>query len=620
MMIYVDFVLRHRCPALASIEGISRQISNFFAPPPNLLLSEVCKAGTVEMLDWIWSASCTRAESRKPGWTITNFLRFDPHYYQWQFSQCLAESVRRGDPEIVNWLFAHFSGCEATADVVELAADGGHLHILRILWEHRSGICSGSNPGGANKELHTDAAFSRNTCCVKFNDTRSAEHWGEDVIRKSIDNGEFIECLQDDLPLGYLDRQSAIKYALRIGNLCLAEMLLPAGGCILDYGALCPHPEVIKRMIECGYQCWTEARAAAAMVDLAKAGNVKLMKELIQQYSPLQKCHASWTKAWKDAIYSACEYGNLSELLWLLGHPLYSNIDQSHESNVGSWRGLLDAAAERGHVDVMQCLYDQGLVTELSGWTITATIRNGQLGSMIWLVDRNFISGKESFDAAIESAALHGQLNILQFLMTMNVTKGYCKQSDQSNARLDGHYDIFYLAAVGGHLPVLKWLQRSYPARCEEGTIDCTAREGHFEALKWLDATRTEKCRIDTMIMASERGHFAIVKWLYEKHPESRTPEAIVGAITFGHLRIAHWLFKKYPRYVVTTVKPYEKWVNDNIVSGYPFESLLYTSEIYPMVFTKEFVKVLRGKYSPGNTNTPDKSRIMWSWIRDNCR
>jgi hypothetical protein len=44
------------------------------------LLSE---ASTLALLDSIWDASCTRAEDRRPGWSLTNYRRFDPLYYRW---------------------------------------------------------------------------------------------------------------------------------------------------------------------------------------------------------------------------------------------------------------------------------------------------------------------------------------------------------------------------------------------------------------------------------------------------------------------------------------------------------------------------------------------------------
>ncbi|KAG6946532.1 hypothetical protein JG687_00016639, partial [Phytophthora cactorum] len=84
MLTCMNFVLR-RYPALGSFEHSTRTISQFLGPPPSLSLSEVCSFGTIAMLDWIWNASCTQMEDRTQGWSLTNYLRSDPHYYRWVF-------------------------------------------------------------------------------------------------------------------------------------------------------------------------------------------------------------------------------------------------------------------------------------------------------------------------------------------------------------------------------------------------------------------------------------------------------------------------------------------------------------------------------------------------------
>jgi len=124
MFASLDVTLR-RFPALESYEHTTRAISRFLGVPPNLLLSEACEHGSIATLEWIWAASCTTVEGRTPGWSLTNYLRSDPHYYRWQFAKSLYAAAERGDLEIVEWLFAHFSGCEAPVGVVMLLRGEG---------------------------------------------------------------------------------------------------------------------------------------------------------------------------------------------------------------------------------------------------------------------------------------------------------------------------------------------------------------------------------------------------------------------------------------------------------------------------------------------------------------
>ncbi|GMF40119.1 unnamed protein product [Phytophthora lilii] len=395
MITSVDFVLRHCCPPLATIEHENRSISNFLGPPPSLLLSEVCRSGTVEMLDWVWAASCTRVEERVQGWFLPNYLRSDPHYYRWQYVKSLYAAAERGDVEIVEWVFAHFSGCEAPFDVVKAAAREGHLHVLRVLCKHRDTL----NSADADESSFAGHAFCKTPCTVKFKDGYSDEYYGDTVISKSIDNGEFVECLNDGMVLGCWDRRSAIKYALRIGNFELAERLLPAGECILKYGAGCPHPEVIKMMVDAGHERWTEYRATVALIDLAKTGNVELMQLLFQLYSPLREDQESWSKAWREALTAACKCGSLAVLQWLSEHDLgqqeYDGLKTESDTWIHNYQLL--CAASHGHVDVMQYLYGKGLVTDRPEYAIEETIRKGHIEAVKWFVDHGFFNDQRHF-------------------------------------------------------------------------------------------------------------------------------------------------------------------------------------------------------------------------------
>ncbi|KAJ8576723.1 hypothetical protein ON010_g2484 [Phytophthora cinnamomi] len=103
------FVLRYH-PANAAVEQSTHTISNFLGPSPYLSLSDACKYGSIALLEWIWDASCTRPADRAPGWSLSTFLRSDPHYRNWQFAKSLEAAASRGDLPMVEWIFAHFSG------------------------------------------------------------------------------------------------------------------------------------------------------------------------------------------------------------------------------------------------------------------------------------------------------------------------------------------------------------------------------------------------------------------------------------------------------------------------------------------------------------------------------
>ncbi|KAF4037437.1 hypothetical protein GN244_ATG10480 [Phytophthora infestans] len=99
-----------------------------------MTLEEACSTGRVRLLDWIWASSCTSEADRVAQWTLTNYLRSDPRYYRYQFSQSMDTAAGRGELEVVRWLFSHFSGCEAPVGVVGAAVKAGHLSVVQLLW------------------------------------------------------------------------------------------------------------------------------------------------------------------------------------------------------------------------------------------------------------------------------------------------------------------------------------------------------------------------------------------------------------------------------------------------------------------------------------------------------
>jgi hypothetical protein len=388
MLASLDVTLR-RFPALESFEHTTRAISKFLGVPPNLLLSEACEHGSIATLEWIWAASCTTVEARTPEWSLTNYLRSDPHYYRWQFAKSLYAAAERGDLEIVEWLFAHFSGCKAPVEVVNVAAWRGNLRVLRFLWAHRSR--EQKEAAQTPRIVARGDAADASDCTVQFGvkrDDDAVEYWGEMVIAKAVENGQLARCLDDGMNIVWYDRVTAIKEALRRGAFELAERLVPSGTSILHYATDCAQPEVISRLLNEGYLQWDEERAATAFKNLAESGGCDVMQQVFQLHSPLREDHSRWKAGWCEALKAACSGGNLCVLKWLMQHPLGGEVYEEMKQkalDINFPMALFRDAATKGHVDVMEVLYEESM-TNLGTYTIRECIRQGRLDSVKWTI------------------------------------------------------------------------------------------------------------------------------------------------------------------------------------------------------------------------------------------
>jgi hypothetical protein len=628
MFASLDVTLR-RFPALESYEHTTRAISRFLGVPPNLLLSEACEHGSIATLEWIWAASCTTVEGRTPGWSLTNYLRSDPHYYRWQFAKSLYAAAERGDLEIVEWLFAQFSGCEAPVEVVTIAVRRGNLRVLRFLWAHRS---REQKEAPQAERLPRGDAGGASNCTVHFGvkrDDDAVEYWGEMVIAKAVENGQLARCLDEGLNIVWYDRLTAIKEALRLDDWELAERLVPLGASIWHYATDCAQPEVISRLLNEGYLQWDEERAATAFKNLAERGSCDLMQQIFQLHSPLREDHSRWEYAWREGLIAACSGGNLSVLKWLMERPFGREVWDEMKENIletGFPMGLLHDAAKKGHIEVMEYLYEKNMAI-LNPFAKHKIIRETPLDSVKWLVDHDVIGdgNQMTFRWAINYAAQYGRLDILQLFQTLDAPGGYeaaglkrLRTGSEASLWRDDR-DTPYWAADGGHVAVLEWLQANYPAKCGADAMDTAAHGGHLDAVKWLHANRTEGCTSNALYRAAQNGHFEVVKWLYVNRPESRTLEAIVKAIRCEHFRIAYWLHLKLPNY---KLGQHSVDVDKRLVScwfsGKPLEALLFLRAIYPSIFTESFVKQTRDGCTGERRAGSFTATLVLRWLDDN--
>ncbi|KAE8881006.1 hypothetical protein PF005_g14612 [Phytophthora fragariae] len=330
-LLCVDLVLHSRQDA-AALQDVGPTIADFLGPARNLSLHEACNTGSLKLLDWIWRVSCDRSNA---DWSLANYLQSNDHYNQWQFSESLEIAAGRGDLDVVKWLFEHFSGPEVAVEVVEAAAKNGRLSVLKFLLDHDTGRLG------------------------------HAVHWGGRSLVDAVENGhsEVAQWLYRYAPHRYDEAEvtNAIKTALRVGDMKLAEFLLPRGKCILDYAQFCSHPDVIEWKLHCGYFRRDPFSAGVAIKYLVRSGRLDLMQRIAAQHDPPPE-NSDWSTDWWCAMVHACVYGDRGILQWLVEHPAgrwTCNGDDRLFSE------LVFSAAYKGNVNVMQYLYEQGAVDKV---------------------------------------------------------------------------------------------------------------------------------------------------------------------------------------------------------------------------------------------------------------
>ncbi|GMF26408.1 unnamed protein product [Phytophthora fragariaefolia] len=540
----VEVVLRQHPSTPLDVGPI---ISGFLGPPVNLSLAGACRFGSIQLLQWMWDIS--PVEARGSQWRVTNFLRSDVHYARYQFEEAMKVAAGRGDLAVVQWLCERFPDGDVSSEVVETAARAGHLAILTFLLTHDAG----SDPGNKNGRV-----------------SHGVVHWGSLSCEEAIRCGhaDTARWLFKTTKHGMDGRQrgSAIKVALEYGDLGLAEMLLPRGRCILDYARLSPRPELIEWNYECGYLKRDSDAAAVAVRDLASTGRLDLMKRIFEEHSPSADS-VRWRADWEQAITNACSSGGITQLQWLLEHPLGRAACEAMRQ-VGRLYILLYVAAQEGFTEVMQYIYDQGAV-DTFGDALLVAIRNGKMETVKWLVEHFPRSEYMPNYCVLVEASRHGRLEMLQYFQSLYpaTVPGFSfASSDSRQLRKNQPFEVDLVsqtswthrernllasrqgqvrlvAATDGHLRVTKASTRR-SEWCSTDAMDEAAANGQQQVLQWLHENRPEGSTTTAMNEAAANGFMEVVQWLQTNRSEGCTSRALEYAARTGHLNVVQWLYQ----------------------------------------------------------------------------
>ncbi|KAG2772306.1 hypothetical protein Pcac1_g16875 [Phytophthora cactorum] len=445
-LLSVELVLNHQEDA-AALQDLGPVIADFLGPVRNLSLHDACHIGSFKLLDWIWRVSRYGSSSRTSSWSITSYLQSNRHYYQWQFSESLEIAADRGDLKVVKRLMERFKDCEVAVEVVEAAAKNGHLEVLQILLEN-----------------DVEGMKMNNTITGKGNIRGHKVHWGGSSLIDAVENGhsEVVHwlCQYKTHGCGEARITSAIKTALRVGDMKLAKFLLPQGKCILDYAEFCSHPDIIEWKLDCGYFLRDTFSAGAAIKYLVRSGRLDLMQRIAEQQDPPPE-DSDWSTDWRCAMVLACDDRLFSELIF--------------------------SAAYKGSIDVMEYLFERGAVDKVRD-SLMHAIREDHSDLVKWLINHFPVSERIPNYCVMDEAARYGRLEMLQYFQDQDVSviSGFFPSVNARRVRNSSGEKYMTQMFVPASDDYLKWLYVNRFEGCTQKAIEGSLSNGHLRVAEWL--------------------------------------------------------------------------------------------------------------------------------------
>lgn len=396
------------------------------------------------------------------------------------------------------------------------------------------------------------------------------------------DMKDFVEALPLELQCMVLDRVERIiwrvLYHVSVAwrNLVLSEYTRRRGSCnwpiAYDFEPTAQDRRdtfmlaLVKRYPRSSLPLWAHEQLGLALPERAasaavRTGHIPLLAWILERVP---------SAGTGDKLFKAAsKMGDIGLVKWL----------QSHTVPVQDGKVIIWCAARYGHLDLIRWLADEEQGFKPDSVAYVKAAQGGHIHVLEWLHARGIQS-----DMAWRHAAWHGRVNVTKWLYGQNLQKGPDADSHYPRSAVAGgslelvedYYskyphtfrdDLCVLAAIHGHLDILKWLCRKLACRWDAEAVREAMRKGHIDIARWAvehgcpsysgladDAARWgnlemlqwtydwgHRCTPSGYAMAAKYGHTSVVKWLHARGC-SGDQAALTFAAASGHLNIVSWL------------------------------------------------------------------------------
>lgn len=130
---------------------------------------------------------------------------------------------------------------------------------------------------------------------------------------------------------------------------------------------------------------------------------------------------------------------------------------------------LLDIAAEHGHLQLVQWIYNIQSIKSISADACERAVIGGHLDVIKWLYSNNFTINKR---ITTDYAAKFGHIHILMWLLDNKI----CAPTS----------DALEYAADNDHLHVIIWLHKYFNI-CSYEVLNNAEKKNHFEIIDWIN-------------------------------------------------------------------------------------------------------------------------------------